>query len=78
MCRGVLSKAYEVGELTPERVMHLAVGDIAPKEPLQTIDSQPFLNEHPPRMAEQTPTAPLLDYPSAPPREPAPSFRIGR
>src|SRR5205085_1990928 len=27
MCRGVLSRAYEVGELTPERVMHLAVGD---------------------------------------------------
>jgi ribose transport system ATP-binding protein len=27
MCRGVLSGAYEVGELTPERVMHLAVGD---------------------------------------------------
>ena len=26
MCRGVLSRAYEVGELTPERVMHLAVG----------------------------------------------------
>jgi ribose transport system ATP-binding protein len=26
MCRGVLSPAYEVGELTPERVMHLAVG----------------------------------------------------
>jgi ribose transport system ATP-binding protein len=31
MCRGVLSAAYEVGELTPVRVMHLAVGDIAPQ-----------------------------------------------
>lgn len=27
MCRGVLSPAYDVGEMTPERVMHLAVGD---------------------------------------------------
>jgi ribose transport system ATP-binding protein len=26
MCRGVLSPAYDVAELTPERVMHLAVG----------------------------------------------------
>jgi ribose transport system ATP-binding protein len=26
MCRGVLSEAYDVAELTPERVMHLAVG----------------------------------------------------
>jgi ribose transport system ATP-binding protein len=26
MCRGVLSPAYDVGDLTPERVMHLAVG----------------------------------------------------
>ncbi|MDB5323174.1 MAG: rbsA 1 [Phycisphaerales bacterium] len=27
MCRGVLSPAYDVNELTPEKVMHLAVGD---------------------------------------------------
>jgi ribose transport system ATP-binding protein len=27
MCRGVLSPAYDVKDLTPERVMHLAVGD---------------------------------------------------
>jgi ribose transport system ATP-binding protein len=27
MCRGVLSPAHDVAELTPEKVMHLAVGD---------------------------------------------------
>jgi ribose transport system ATP-binding protein len=27
MCRGVLSEAYPAGEITPEKVMHLAVGD---------------------------------------------------
>jgi ribose transport system ATP-binding protein len=30
MCRGVLSSAYDVSEMTPERVMHLAVGGDAP------------------------------------------------
>jgi ribose transport system ATP-binding protein len=29
MSRGVLSPAYDVADLTPERVMHLAVGDAA-------------------------------------------------
>jgi ribose transport system ATP-binding protein len=28
MCRGVLSPAYDVKDLTPERVMHLAVGNV--------------------------------------------------
>ena len=27
MSRGVLSPAHDVGELTPEKVMHLAVGE---------------------------------------------------
>src|SRR2546430_16567386 len=27
MCRGVLSPAHDVNELTPEKVMHLAVGE---------------------------------------------------
>jgi ribose transport system ATP-binding protein len=27
MCRGVLSPAYDVDEMTPEKIMHLAVGD---------------------------------------------------
>jgi hypothetical protein len=27
MCRGVLSPAYDAASLTPERIMHLAVGD---------------------------------------------------
>jgi ribose transport system ATP-binding protein len=32
MSRGVLSPAYDVGELTPEKVMHLAVGNASSSE----------------------------------------------
>jgi ribose transport system ATP-binding protein len=33
MSRGVLSPAYDVADLTPEKVMHLAVGDAVPRPP---------------------------------------------
>jgi ribose transport system ATP-binding protein len=36
MCRGVLSPAYDVKDLTPERVMHLAVGDGPAGAPVMT------------------------------------------